>query len=574
MSDEITKDVFICHASEDKEKIARPLAEALGRAGISYWYDDAEVEWGGSITARVSEGLRKSRYVLVILSPASMSPEKHWPYSELLAALNEEASTGENKVLPLLAGSPQEQKVIADQIHDQLYLLTSKKYISWDGNPSVVVNRLRSLLGSTAVGRVWHVSSEYPPHVLGGLGVHVEKLTGALGSYVDVTVILPSLNAVNYEVSYEHVHPLALANVAARYEEPVSWLRFAGAAARRVMLTAKTQRPDVIHCHDWVTALAGIKCRWSLGIPLVFHLHLPNRNPFCASVENLGLICADLITINSPAMFQELEDRHLDLRRKSATTRIIKNGVDQQIFHPPDAAAVGNYILCVGRLVEQKGMEYLIRAFFYVREKFPDLHLKIVGDGELKDAHRKLAESLLLSDRVEFLGWRQPGELAALYGSAAAVVVPSTYEPFGMTALEAMACQRPVVASRIGGLQDLVEDQVTGFLAEPGDELDLAQRLMALLSDPERARRMGEVGQARVSSGGYTWPEIAQQYVGLYEELVSHQVDRTVAPAAAEFIDQIITEAQKISPEQASASRQFLEELFEGGNDESSRLLP
>lgn len=565
MPDDVTKDVFICHASEDKEKIARPLAEAFGRAGISYWYDDAEVEWGGSITARVSEGLRKSRFVLVILSPASMSAEKHWPYSELRAALNEEASTGENKILPLLAGSPQEQKAITDQIHDQLYLLTDKKYISWDGDPRVVVDRLRSLLGRTAVTRVYHVSSEYPPHVLGGLGVHVEKLTGALGAYLDVTVILPSLDAANYKASYEHVRPLALANVAASYEEPVSWLRFADAAARRVMLTAKTERPDVIHCHDWVTALAGIKCRWSLGIPLVFHLHLPNRNALCASVENLGLICADLITVNSPAMFQELGDRHLDLRRKSAAVRIIKNGVDRQIFRPPDAAlAVGNYILCVGRLVEQKGMEYLIRAFFYVHEKFPDLHLKIAGGGELKDAHKRLSESLLLSDRVEFLGWRQPGELAALYRSAAAVVVPSTYEPFGMTALEAMACQRPVVASRIGGLEDLVEDEITGFLAEPGDELDLAQRIMTLLSNPDRARRMGEVGLARVSSGGYAWPEIAQQYIGLYEELVSHQVDRTVSPATAEFIDQIITEAQNISPEQASGSRRFLGELFDG----------
>jgi glycogen synthase len=564
VSDDVTRDVFICHASEDKENIARPLAEAFGRARISYWYDDAEVEWGGSVTARVSEGLRKSRYVLVILSPASMSAQKHWPDSELHAALNEEACTGKNKILPLLAGSPHEQKAITDQIRDQLYLLTDKKYISWDGNPDAVVSRLRSLLGRTAVKRVCHISSEYPPHVLGGLGVHVEKLTGALGAYLDVSVILPSLGVVNYKSPYEHVRPSALARVAASYEEPVSWVRFADAAARRIMLTAKAERPDVIHCHDWVTALAGIKCRWSLGIPLVFHLHLPNRHAFCASVENLGLICADLITVNSQAMLQELEDRHLDLQRKPGAVRIVMNGVDQQIFHPPSTAqSIDRYILCVGRLVEQKGMEYVIRALIYVREKFPDVHLKLAGDGELKDALKKLSESLLLSDRVEFLGWRRPDELAALYRSAAVVVVPSTYEPFGMTALEAMACQRPVVASRIGGLEDLVEDGVTGFLAEPRDELDLAQRLMALLSDPDLARRMGEAGLGRVNSGEYSWPEIAQQYLGLYEELASHQIDRTVAPAVAEFIDQIITEAQKISAEQSSGSRHFLDELFD-----------
>jgi glycogen synthase len=563
LPDDLMRDVFICHASEDKEKIARPLVESFERAGISYWYDDADVEWGASVTGQVSEGLRKSRYVLVIFSPDSV--QKPWPMAELQAVLSEEASTGGGKILPLLAGSPAEQKEISNQIREQLILLTDKKWLSWDGNPDVVTRRMKGLLGRQAVKRVYHISSEYPPSIQGGLGVHVTQLTSALGVHLDVVVMLPSLDGAYYETPHEHVEPRSLSNVTAAYADPVSWLRFADSAAKQVMLAAKPDRPDVIHCHDWVTVLAGIKCRWSLGIPMVFHLHLPNRNPLCASVENLGLICADQITVNSRAMYQELADRNLELRRKPDVVKIINNGVDQGMFRPEGTwPAAENYVFFAGRLVEQKGIEYLIRAFLYVSEKFPAMKLKIAGEGELSDALRKLAASLLLSDRVEFLGWRQPSELAALYQNATVAAVPSVYEPFGMTALEAMACKRPVVASSVGGLREIVKHGATGFLAEPRDELDLGQWLMALLSDPARQQTMGEAGLASVNNEGYTWSKIAQQYIGLYEELAFTPADRAVPRSAHEFIDQIAGAAREISPEVAPMSQRFLDELFDG----------
>lgn len=169
------------------------------------------------------------------------------------------------------------------------------------------------------------------------------------------------------------------------------------------------------------------------------------------------------------------------------------------------------YLLYVGRLVEQKGVEYLLRALYYVREKFPDIRLKIAGEGPFRPWLERLSTNLLLSGQVEFLGWRTGQELARLYQRALVVAVPSIYEPFGMTALEAVACQRPVVASRIGGLKEIIQNKVTGFLAEPNDDLDLAQWLMTLLSNADLRNRMGEAGRASVSSKGYTWPRIAQQ---------------------------------------------------------------
>ncbi len=135
------RDIFICHASEDKNEIVRPLVEALSQAGISCWYDEAEIIWGDSITQKVNDGLAKSRYVIVVFS--STFVQKNWPQRELNAVLNQEASTGEVKVLPLIVGSVQEK----GQILAQFPLLNDKRYLPWDGDLRGIVSALLSRLG-------------------------------------------------------------------------------------------------------------------------------------------------------------------------------------------------------------------------------------------------------------------------------------------------------------------------------------------------------------------------------------------------------------------------------------------
>lgn len=137
------KDVFICHASEDKQAIAHPLAWALEKADISYWLDEAEICWGDSITARIQEGLRDSAFVIAILTPHSVN--KSFPRRELDSALGAEATSGTVRVLPLLAGTAAE----LDDIRKQLPLLADKFYVSWQGDPEPVVSELRKRLGRT-----------------------------------------------------------------------------------------------------------------------------------------------------------------------------------------------------------------------------------------------------------------------------------------------------------------------------------------------------------------------------------------------------------------------------------------
>jgi glycosyltransferase involved in cell wall biosynthesis len=249
-------------------------------------------------------------------------------------------------------------------------------------------------------------------------------------------------------------------------------------------------------------------------------------------------------------MYEELGRRQFENRdlaiRKIET---IKNGVDTYEFLPAqDWPAEDNYILFVGRLVGQKGVEYLLRAFYYVKEKFPDTRLKIVGYGNSSAALQALSVNLLLSDKVDFLGWKTGQDLVGLYQKAQVVVVPSIYEPFGMTALEALACQRPVVASRVGGLQEIIEHGVTGFLARPKDELDLAQWIMTLLSSPSLRHDMGKAGREHVLSNGYTWPEIAGKFMQLYAGLLDKPISLEIPDRAEEIQKFIGGLAKKMFP--------------------------
>jgi hypothetical protein len=127
--DEFPRQFFLCHATENKKLIVEPLYRHLADQGYSVWYDEAEIKWGDSITAKVNWGLANSRFVIVVLSAAFL--KKHWPNRELNAALNAESTTGQVKVLPLLVGTPAEK----DSIVSTYPLLNDKRYLTWeDGN--------------------------------------------------------------------------------------------------------------------------------------------------------------------------------------------------------------------------------------------------------------------------------------------------------------------------------------------------------------------------------------------------------------------------------------------------------
>jgi hypothetical protein len=137
------KDVFICHASEDKSDIIKPLVAAFKRESISYWYDKAEIKWGDSIIEKVNDGLRISRYVIVVISKSFLS--KNWPKRELNSALNIEASTGKVRVLPLIVGTGEVKR----DIFQKYPLLNDKFYLTWENDTQKICDILKDRLGRT-----------------------------------------------------------------------------------------------------------------------------------------------------------------------------------------------------------------------------------------------------------------------------------------------------------------------------------------------------------------------------------------------------------------------------------------
>jgi len=133
-------EVFICHASEDKANVAEPLYNHFDAVGISCWYDRGEILWGDSIVGKINEGLKCSRFVIVIVSPALL--QKSWATKEMNAALSQEIDLGRTRVLPLMVGSDEE----IQQITNELAIQRDKRYIRWSGNPEEIEGELRALI--------------------------------------------------------------------------------------------------------------------------------------------------------------------------------------------------------------------------------------------------------------------------------------------------------------------------------------------------------------------------------------------------------------------------------------------
>ncbi len=310
-----------------------------------------------------------------------------------------------------------------------------------------------------------------------------------------------------------------------RIVRPVGYVR--GHPARPVApaLTRLIRRADIVHAH---------------------HMRAPSSilAAFTARVRGIGTVVTDHGLQGSewggvvPRLFDRflLVSRHsaAELRAPSARTRIIYGGADPT-RHRPEAAERREGVLFVGRLTPHKGLDVLIRALP------PDARLTVVGSTGHDAApperdYPELLRSLAADRRVEFVGAVDDDELARRYRTAAVVVIPSVErtwygrrmavsELLGLVALEAMASGTPVIASRVGGLAEVVQEGVTGHLVPPGDVVALRSRIDDVLSDPAGAARLGDSGRRRVLAE-LTWDRCAQRCLAAYHELLDERARR------------------------------------------------
>ena len=174
---------------------------------------------------------------------------------------------------------------------------------------------------------------------------------------------------------------------------------------------------------------------------------------------------------------------------------IVHCGVRTEQYLSARSGALNKQVLFVGRLEPVKGLLVLLDAVAILRPKHPDLVLSVVGDGTLRSRIEADASRLGLSDIVRFVGYKSQAEIAALLAETDMLVLPSFAEGVPVVLMEAMASGRPVVASRVAGVQELVHDGVTGFTVPPGDASSLAYRIDQLLEDRGLSERMGQAGR-------------------------------------------------------------------------------
>lgn len=223
---------------------------------------------------------------------------------------------------------------------------------------------------------------------------------------------------------------------------------------------------------------------------------------------------ADWVVGCSRAVLGQARDIVPEIEPRSSC---IYNGVDlrrDESVPPPTSPRM----LCLGRLVPQKGFDVAIDAFARVASRLPDARLVVAGDGSDRDALVARAAATGLDRRIDFLGWVDPAEIPPLIEGSTVVVMPSVREGLPVVAVQAALVGRPIIGTPVGGLPEVVVDGLNGIVVEPGSVESLAEAMVRIASDPATAMAMGRASFERARER-FRWENVVAAYDGLYETL-------------------------------------------------------
>lgn len=276
---------------------------------------------------------------------------------------------------------------------------------------------------------------------------------------------------------------------------------------RRLYQDMKANRYDIVHTHGFKADLYGAVFGKLAGVPVIIStVHNQEqylKNPIIRLLEKWIISpIDDTIIVVSEGVKRFLIKTCGIPEGKIKKVYYGINPVDIKIDKSKDIRAEfdidkdGILIGCIGRLVEQKGHKYLIRAAKRVIEKIPEAKFLIVGRGKLEKDLRNLADRLNLDSGIIFTGFRE--NVYSIIDKLNLIVMPSLWEGFGLVLLEAMTLGKPIVATDVGGIPEVVRDKEEGILVSPQDPKALAEAIILLLEDQSLASRLGETGKLAV----------------------------------------------------------------------------
>ncbi len=389
-------------------------------------------------------------------------------------------------------------------------------------------------------------TNEYPPHVYGGAGVHVDFITRELRKLMGVDVKCfgeQKLSENNLEIQ-------GITPCGAFDPENPQHKGLYTVLSRNLAMSAATRNADLVHCHTWYTHWAGFLTKTLQGIPLVLTTHsLEPHRPWKVEQLGTGYNLSCLLEKNAYLAADGIIAVSQDMKRdviaaygvNPDVVEVIHNGIDLDFYQPTfDEEFVRSrgidpkrpIVLFVGRITRQKGIRHLLEAAEFIA---PDAQLVLCAGApdtpEIEAEVTRLFEKLQ-AERAGVFWIREMldhSKLRILYSHADVFVCPSLYEPFGIINLEAMACGTPVVASAVGGIPEIIVDGGTGFLVpfdsesktdfEPRNPLEfqkrLAEKVNLVLQDKPLRESMGVASRRRVEAH-FSWRHIAQRTAEFY----------------------------------------------------------
>ena len=379
---------------------------------------------------------------------------------------------------------------------------------------------------------------EYPPRVVGGISRVVYDLSHRLiKDGHEVTVVTYRDGEVPYYEDDKGVKVYRVDNYMIQPNNFIDWilqLNF-NMVERASQIIAEQGKFDVIHAHDWLVANAAKTLKHSFDIPIVATIHAteagrnsgirePNQK-YINDTEWMLTYEANEVIVNSNYMKSEVQ-RLFGLPFEKIN--VVPNGVNLNKFTGMDRDysfrrkyAMDNekIILFMGRLVYEKGVQNLIAAMPKVLDSYHDAKLVIAGKGGMLDELKAQADYLGISNKVYFAGYMNGKDVERMYKAADISVFPSTYEPFGIVALEGMLAERPIVVSDAGGLGEIVEHRVTGMKSYCGNPNSIADSILELLFNPELCDNIVKNAKMKVKEN-YNWQKIAQDTHFTYQKAI------------------------------------------------------
>lgn len=380
---------------------------------------------------------------------------------------------------------------------------------------------------------------EYPPRIVGGIARVVHDLSKRLikdGHEVTVVTYRDNADVPEYE-NDKGVNVYRVDNYMIHPNNFIDWimqLNF-NMLSKATEIINKEGGFDVIHAHDWLVTYAAKSLKNAYDIPIVATIHATEagRNSgihdetqrYINDTEWLLTYEATEVIVNSNYMKNEIQ-RLFGLPFDKIN--IIPNGINLSNFTGIERDydfrrqyAMDNekIILYVGRLVYEKGVQHLIAAMPKILSNYNDAKLIIAGRGGMMDELRAEASNLGLNDKIYFTGYLNSKQVQKMYKCADVAVFPSTYEPFGIVALEAMLAGVPTVVSDVGGLDEIVTHGVDGMKSYAGNANSIADSVTALLYDHQLATNVSKKAKQKVKDQ-FNWEKIAQDTHFTYEKAI------------------------------------------------------